>query len=570
MNILGIFMEGPNTGAAIFRDGVVLAAAEEERFLRQKGASEVFPSQSIRFCVREAKLALDDIDTVAVGWDHSKYPDFMDRQMRSLPGRERDPLADTVESIIHHKLSLEVANLTIETGLARLGRKKPAKIAYYGHHLCHAASVHYLSGFDRSGILVLDGSGEELATTTWAGEGDDIRPVEQWKLPDSLGWFYAALTEFLGFRAYSSEGKVMGLAPYGKADPGIRRLLERFCIRDAAHVYRVDPRFVYYGRRSHSRRFTDDLVELLGPPRLPDAPLTDRYRNIAFETQALLEDVAVRLAQRLNEKTGSDKLCVSGGVAMNCKMNGVLARQKFVRDIFIHPASHDSGTAIGAGLLAARDGGDNPRKQRLSHAYWGSSYSNEDVETILKQCHIPYRRIDDIASAAAALLADGKIVGWFQGRAELGARALGGRSILGNPLVPEMKDIINAKVKFREGFRPFAPSLVVEAMGKYMNNPKESPFMLLAYEFKPEYRKLLPAIVHVDGTVRPQTVSRDSNPVYWRLLDEFGKLTGHPVLLNTSFNVRGEPIVNSPHDAIRCFYSTGMDALAIGEYLIEK
>ena len=570
MNVIGMFIEGPNTGACLFQDGYLHAMAEEERFVRVKTASEIFPSHSIRYCLKESNLSLNDIDVVATAWDHSKYPKAMDAYMKGIAERDLDPFADTLETISHNKLSPDLINFLIRVGLYKIDPEANPKVAWYPHHLCHAASVHYLSGFLDSAILVMDGSGEELATTTWHGNGPDIHPIEEWKLPHSLGWFYAAFTEWLGFKAYSGEGKVMGLAAYGNPISDLTQKVKTVCIDDETQGYRIDPTFIYYGARNHSRRFTNKLIELFGPPRQPESELTDYHQNVAYAVQKQLEEVATRLAKKLLSKSGSRNLCVSGGVAMNCKMNGVLSSLSEVENIFINPASHDSGASLGAGLLAGKEFGISPTRNTLTHAYWGPSFTDDEIEKALIHCKLSYRKSDDITQEVAERLAKGEIVGWFQGRAEVGARALGGRSVLANPMIKEMKNIINAHVKYREAFRPFAPSMIEEVKDKYMVNPKDSPFMILAYPFQDNFQELFPSIVHVDGSVRPQTVKKQNNPIYWDLINKFGRLTGHPVILNTSFNVRGEPIVGTPQDALRCFYSTGMDALALGSFLVKK
>ena len=308
----------------------------------------------------------------------------------------------------------------------------------------------------------------------------------------------------------------------------------------------------------------------MGDPRQPEGDLTDFYIDAAYETQLRLEEVSRELTRDLLKKTGSSNLCVSGGVAMNCKMNGMLSQMPGVDNIFINPASYDSGAALGAALLAVHEYDEPAKKMTLDHAYWGPSFLDEDIEVALQHCGLRYYQSDNVALDVAERLSRGEIVGWFQGRAEIGARALGARSILANPQLHKMKDIINARVKYREGFRPFAPSMIEEAMDKYMVNPKNSPFMILAYSFKKEFSELFPSIVHVDGSVRPHTVSKETNPLYWKMINIFGDITGHPIVLNTSFNVRGEPIVGTPLDAIRCYFSTGMDALAIGSFVLSK
>jgi carbamoyltransferase len=563
-------MQGPNTGACLFDNGKMVAMVEEERFTRVKTASEAFPSKSIQFCLKKAKVCLNDVSVVATAWDHDFYPDKMDQFMGALEGRHLDPLATSVETIIHHKLTPAMAMSKIKIGLKKISPDANPTIKWYPHHKCHAASVYYLSDFDDSAVLVMDGSGENQSTTTWLGKDGELSLQSQWLLPNSLGWFYSALTEWLGFSAYSGEGKVMGLAAYGKPSPEIAKKLKLVCNMDEDGDYRVDPTYIYFGERSYSKKFTDKLVSLLGEPRVPESELSDYHIDVAYETQKLLEEASTRITKRLMKDTGTSNLCVSGGVAMNCKMNGLLSNLGCVDNIFINPASHDSGTAIGAALLACKEMGVKLPKTKLEHAYYGPSFSDEEIETALKHCQLKYKKVDDIASECARLLSEDNIIGWFQGASEFGARALGARSILANPTNKGMKDIINARVKYREGFRPFAPSMIEEVKDKYMESPKYSPFMILAYQFKDEYKKLFPSVVHVDGSVRPQTVSKEHHPLYWNLINEFGKIVGHPIIINTSFNVRGEPIVNTPLDAIRCFFSTGLNVLAIGSFLIFK
>lgn len=569
MHILGIFFEGPNSGACLFSDGKLIAMAEEERFVRMKRAANMFPARTIRYCLQEGGIELPEVSIVAVGWDHRKYPGMIDKHMASISCRDQDPFADIAESIIHTSMDLDWTIFNIRNGLRQIDLRAEPEIRFYSHHECHAASVHYLSGFDKSCILSLDGSGEEIATSTWLGDGDELKQLDVWNLPNSIGWFYAAVTEFLGFKAYSGEGKVMGLAAYGRSDPALAEKLRKM-IYTTSDGYELDPTYIYYGKRNWSRRYTDKLVAMLGKPRLADEPLTAYHENLAFEAQQLLEEIGVDLTRRLIGQTGVRKLCISGGVAMNCKMNGVLSHLPEVEEVFINPASNDSGTALGAALIAIREEGMSPRLNKLDHPYWGPGFTDGTIEDALKACKLSYEKVDDPSVSAAEMLDRGNIVGWFQDRMEFGARALGHRSILANPTISDMKDQINRQVKFREPFRPFAPSMTVEAMNDYMIDPHDSPFMILAYWVKDGYDKALPSIVHVDGTVRPQTVRRTVNEPYWRLIHEFGERSGHPVILNTSFNIRGEPIVCTPNEAIRCFYATGMDAMCIGSFVLRK
>ena len=569
MNIAGIFMEGPNTGACLIINGKLIAVAEEERFLRMKRASDVFPSKALQYCLKEGGIGLTEVDIVAAGWDHSKYPEAMDAHMGAIPGRELDEFADTAETIVHTSFDAKWSKFKIVNGLKKLDPKANPEIRFYSHHKSHAASVHYLSGFEQSSILSMDGSGEEISTTTWIGEGDELKLVKQWNLPNSLGWYYAAITEFLGFSAYSGEGKVMGLAPYGKPDGEIAEKLRKI-IRVAEDGYELDPTYIYYGKRSWSRRYTDKLVELLGEPRKGESGLTPYYESVAYEAQKLLEEIGINLAQDLIKQTGYRNLCITGGVAMNCKMNGVISLLPEVDEVFINPASHDVGTCIGAALLAVKDEGISPRMNILEHAYWGPGFSDDEIEAALKACKLEYEYSENPSKTAAECLNEGLIVGWFQGRMEFGSRALGNRSILANPTILNMKEEINRQVKFREPFRPFAPSMTEESLHRYAKNAKNSPFMILAYQVNDGIADVLPSVVHVDGSIRPQTVNKEVNPPYWNLLNEFEKLSGHSLVLNTSFNIRGEPIVCTPNEAVRCYFASGIDVLCVGSYILRK
>jgi carbamoyltransferase len=389
-------------------------------------------------------------------------------------------------------------------------------------------------------------------------------------LPDTLGGYYATFTEYLGFKPDEEEGKLMGLAPYGRHDEEMQRKLGEVLRFDpASGDFSVDPRFRFFGPRSQGQRFTDRLVASFGPPRLRHEPIDDRHRDIAYNVQWRLEQVAVALARQTIAATGIGNLCLSGGVAMNCKMNGLIACLPEVERIFVQPASGDGGVALGAAYLSAAAAGVK-RFSRFEHAYWGSSYTDEQIESALMEAKIEYRRSADIVAEAAAHLARGRIVGWFQGAAEVGARALGNRSILANPLVPEMRDRLNREVKHREGWRPFCPSVSEEQYARYFPGVPESDFMILAFPVAKEYRAAIPGAVHVDGTARPQRVTRRANARFHALLQAFGRASGHEILINTSFNIQGEPIVNSPRDAVRCFGGTGIDVLAIGDFIAVK
>jgi carbamoyltransferase len=442
-------------------------------------------------------------------------------------------------------------------------------IRFYRHHLCHAATAFYCSGLSEAAVLVFDGHGEDRTVSIYRGEGRTLREVRHLGLPHSLGWFYSAMTEYLGWDANEGEVKLMGLAPYGKPDPEVRAFVEDF-LRLTSDGVAIDPDCIFYGRRSYGRFFGDKIPARLGPPRASSEEITQRHRDIAFAVQERLEEAALHLARLAVAEAGSRNLCVAGGVALNCKMTGALQRSGLADRIFVQPLSYDAGVAAGAAMLAAEEAGEDCRFT-MDHVQYGPSYDDAAIESVLKRNALCYRRSDDIAEAVAGLLAEGQVVGWFQGRMEAGPRALGGRSILADPRRAAMSDLVNDKVKFRERWRPFALSILAENAADYLVGAVDAPFMVMAFEVLPGREGEIAAALHSgDRTTRPQTVRRDVNPLFWTLIDGFRRRTGVPAVLNTSFNVKGEPIVCNPTDAIRCFYGTGMDALAIGSFLLEK
>jgi len=558
--ILGIF-HSKNASACLLRNGQLIAVGEEERFNRVKTTSGM-PIKSIKYVLKESNISLKDVDHIAVAWDCRKYPNYMESfRAKALSGRtEIDELIDQ-KPIFNSKW--------IEFKLRTELKEELPPVHYIPHHLCHAASTFYLSGFQNSLILTLDGSGEEHATILWEGQGKDIKKIKEINLPHSLGWFYSAITEFLGFRAYTGEGKVMGLAPYGKNDESIKNKLRQI-ISIQKDTYTIDPSYIYFDKRTNSSKFTDKLVDLLGPPKLHGEKFTQYHKDLAFCAQDLLEEAVNNLVSYGIKETKSTNVCVAGGVGMNCKMNGKILENNLVDKVFVIPPSSDNGSSIGAALQLYRDLGCDPTKYEMTHAYYGPSFTNKEIKHVLDYCKVKYSYHEDIEKVTAEKIYDNKIVGWFQGKMEIGSRALGNRSILGNPLNPNMKDIINSHVKHRESYRPFCPSMLHEDASNYLENIDSAPFMIVAYNAKPGIDKKLPAVVHVDNSVRPQTVKKEDNKRYWNLINEFKSISGESVILNTSFNVAGEPIVCTPADAIRCFFGTGIDVLAIGNYIIEK
>ncbi len=572
---MGIFGgQGPNPGAALLRDGALVAFGEEERFSRIKGAPSAIPVGSIMHCLETAGIGLEQVAQIGFGWDCERYTRDIAGFLQRI--ETRFGVIDNSYNRLHEqrlRLNLDPLRLKADLrfGLAKRGQAlDETKIVFYRHHLCHAASAFYCSGFDTASILTLDGSGEEYTCVLWHGNGTSIRELKSFTLPDSLGGYYATFTEYLGFKADEEEGKLMGLAPYGRYSEEMQRKLEQILRYDpASGDFSVDPRLRFFGPRNHGQRFTDRVVELFGAPRLRHEEIGDRHRDIAFNVQWRLEQVGLGLARQVIAATGSRNLCLSGGVAMNCKMNGLIAQLPEVERIFVQPAASDSGTALGAAYLAARSGGVE-RFDRFEHAYWGSSYNDAQIEAALREAKIAYRRSGNIVREVARHLLEGRIIGWFQGAAEVGARALGNRSILANPLILDMRDKLNREVKHREGWRPFCPSVTEESYARYFGGLAEGDFMILAFPVEESQRAKIPAAVHVDGSARPQRVTRRANPRFHALLRAFGEASGHEILINTSFNIQGERIVDSPRDAGRCFGGTGIDVLAIGDFIALK
>lgn len=573
MLIVGLSAFGQNPGACILRDGKLVAFAEEERFLRIKGAHLRFPAKALAYCLREAGASLDDVDRFAVGWNAEKYrvqmPLFFARQYFRNLGTAGDGSSMRILAEIADQKPQAIRRRTImalrEEGL---GGAVP-EFVFVDHHLAHAASAFYPSGFKDASILVIDGSGEDRSTSFYSGQGLDLKDRGRVDLPDSLGWFYAAVTSFLGFRAYEEEGFTMGLAPYGTPSPQLQEKMARLVRFEANGLYRVDPRYTLLGAHSTNEHFADELTSLLGPPRLARDPLTQTHKDIAAAAQERLEQAVLRLVKRLVSDTGSRNLCVAGGVALNCKMNGVIGASGLVDALFVQPAAHDSGTALGAALWVSAQSGENPRFV-MEHAQWGPGYSSAEVEKAARTVGMSFTRPESIEEKTADALVDGKVVAWFKGRMEVGPRALGGRSILAHPAIPGMNDRVNRDVKFRDSWRPFCPSMLDSAAPRYLQPSLETRFMTVAAEASERGRAEIPAVIHVDGSTRPQTVNAATHPSYERMITAFASRTDVPVVLNTSLNVKGEPIACTPMDALRCFYSSGIDAIALQDLWLSK
>lgn len=573
MIVLGISPFGQNPAAAIIVDGTLIAFAEEERFVRIKSAFGKFPGKALSYCLREANLTLTDVDCIAVGWESNKYRYTMPLVAASLwlrYGIGRG--SGAYDSALHELVAWRPENALrhIQYGLYNTGYKgKIPKIEFVPHHLAHAASTFYASGFDTATILILDGSGEERATTLYKGNGLEITEITSVDIPHSLGWFYAATTAYLGFKPYEDDGFIMGLAPYGRPSDEMREKARTILRLEERGEYSVHPQFTLLGDHTWNEHFSDQYIRLFGTPRLQGSPMTQRHKNIAFAIQERLEETIVTLGKRAVRESGYNDVCLAGGVALNCKANGVLAQTDFVNNMFIQPASHDAGAALGAAMIIARDAGDDPRFH-MSHSRWGPSFNEDSVRHILDEAMVPYTRKKNMADTIADSIALGKIVARFHGRMEAGPRALGGRSILANPAIQGMNDVINKRVKHRDPWRPFCPSMIETISKEYLVGPKETRFMTVIYDVPKGKKKDISAVTHIDGTTRPQTVSKAEDEEYYNIIRAVGEKTDVPVVLNTSLNVKGEPIACSPVDALKCFYSTGIDAMALGSFWLEK
>jgi carbamoyltransferase len=558
MLTLGInYSQMHDSSACIVRDGELLFAVAEERISRQKHDSR-FPHLAIQACLEFARVRAEQLDEVCFGWQRAG-PVYRHDLKLFVSGKWPISYLNLLNSTRHF-----VSMWHQESGATRFAQHfgaTRARMRFVDHHLAHAITGYAFSGFEEAAVVVMDGRGAWEATSIWHGRNGLLEHVLTIPFPDSLGLFYSEFTAYLGFQRNSDEWKVMGLAPYG--EPGVK--LEAF-IDPRAAPYRVEARRLFgNGNGSFST-----LSSVLGPARVPESEIDARHKNIAYAVQDACETAMMNVVRMAVEKTRCRNLCLAGGVALNSKGNGQIAASRLIDKIFVQPAASDDGVALGAALAPYLENGGHLPNRAMRDAYLGPSFDDTAIETALRTYKLPYTRLNDPSATAAELLSQRKILGWFQGRMEFGPRALGSRSILADARDPEMNGKVNNAVKFREWWRPFAPSLKKEAAADYLESCTDSPFMILTAQVRPEKRGVIPSVTHVDGSARPQTVEQDVNPLYWRLLDEFEKRTGVPVIMNTSFNLRGEAIVHTPTDAVRTFFSSGMDALVIGSFLVEK
>ena len=546
-----------DSSACIVRDGELLFAVAEERLSRLKHDAR-FPQLAIQACLQFAAVGAEQLDEVCFGWQTAGPVYRHDLKMYALGGWPITYL--NVLNSTRHFVSMRHQNSGARTFARRFGPVK-ARMRFVDHHLAHAISAYAYSGFDESAIVIMDGRGAWEATSIWHGRNGRIDHVLTIPFPDSIGGFYSAFTEYLGFVPNSDEWKVMGLAPYGQ--PGMN--LDAF-IDPEAEPYRIHAKRLNGGMTGIS----SGISAVLGAPRAAESEIDDRHKNIAYAVQDYCERAMISVVRMALAKTRSRNLCLAGGVALNSKANGKILTSGIVDKMFVQPAASDDGVALGAALVPYLDNGGRLRMRAMRHAYFGPAFDDDAIEAALKTYKLRYTRVNDPACVAGELLAHGKILGWFQGRMEFGPRALGSRSILADPRDPEMTAKVNNAVKFREWWRPFAPSMKKEAAADFVESATDSPFMILTAQVRAEKRSVIPAVTHVDGSARPQTVEKEINPLYWGLIDEFCKRTGVPVVMNTSFNLRGEAIVHTPTDAVRTFFSSGMDALVMGSFLVEK
>ncbi len=540
-----------NSAAAIVKDGRLLAAVEEERFNGLKYSPRILPLKSIEYCLAFAKVDPSQVDAIALGY-RSPIDGYFRSLVENLKERDVTRAAREAGAFAEYKVGTIRLLDWMKRKNFRLSGQKKIIIKYYAHHLVHAASAFRCSGFSNANVITLDGQGEDDSGSLWYGQKHAYKKMEKIGHHQSVGWVYSEATDVLGFQPHSHEGKVMGLAGWGKH------------VLDTTGLWKTSVEGY-----TLSRDWKDLFWKRFGPRRNRYEKITSRHKNIALTVQKFSEAVGVALAKKMYRKTASKNFCLAGGVALNCDMNAKIWELPFTENIFINPAANDTGTAIGGALELADELGENADLE-MRHAYWGPAYTNSEIEETLTNAKLKYERVDQIEEYTAQQLATGKIIGWFQGRLEIGPRALGNRSILAHPGRMGMKDKINTEVKHREVWRPFAPSVLHEAGSTYFDKYCFHPFMVLAFNVKKSKVADISQTVHVDGTARVQSVEPTTNPRYYKLISEFAKISGIPALLNTSFNDSEQPLVTSPKDALRTFFSTGIDALAMGNYFVTK
>ena len=565
MYILGLTTLG-DSAASLIKDGELVAAAEEERFSRKKHHTG-FPFKAIQYCLDDAGITLKDVAHVGHYWK---------------PWILRHKAMQAVKAAF---ISRDMFKARADRGVAQVGEsylgmfKHPTRLRehfgesnfkfhYLEHHQTHAASTFFVSPFESAAILTWDGTGEDTTTLFTHGKGNKIKVLKRIKLPHSLGQFYSAVTNYIGFDMFSGdEWKVMGLAAYG-TPKYYDFFAEKVLVKNGNGDFQFNIKVLDHHLAKHYQ-FSDMIIKELGEPRRKGEELTEHHWNIASSAQRVVEDTAIYLAHQIKEMTGEENLCMAGGVAFNSVMNGRIFHETPFKNFYVQPAAGDAGGSLGAALMVWHQKLNNPRKFVMNHAYYGPKFTNEECQTALNKAGLKYETLPDevLFPKLAKLISEGAIIGWFNGRMEWGPRALGARSFLADPRRADMREVLNDKVKLREWFRPLAPSMLEEHGKEIFGVEHHDPFMITVIQVAEEWKKKIPAVVHIDGTARPQMVSKQTNPRYWNLINEFKKLTGIPLLLNTSFNVQ-EPIVCSPEDAINTFNNANFDALCLENNLV--
>ena len=575
MNIIGINAYHGDSAAALIKDGKVLAAIEEERIRRIKHWAG-FPSESIKFCLKDSGISIEEVDYITIGRNPSAQ--LLKKFVSSIKKLINPRFLKDRFSNINKVLSIK-DELTNALNIDRNKIKAPIKLIE--HHRSHLSSAFFASPFEEAAIISIDGFGDFSSCMFGIGRGNKIKVLESVTYPHSLGIFYTAFTQFLGFPYYGDEYKVMGLAPYGK--PMYIDKLQDVIIKTKNGKFRLNEKYFLHSTKGVAmtwentapfieRLYSDYLIDKFGSPRNPKDPITEYHKDLAASVQKVCEDLIFHMLNYLQKLTGMKNLCIAGGVSQNSVANGKIKENTDFENVYIPPAGYDAGNAIGSALwFYHQELGKNDR-YFINNSFFGAHYSDQEIEKILKDKKIDYycaKNEDELVEKTSEMLSNGAVIGWFQGRTEFGPRALGNRSVLTHPGRKDAKDLINSKIKRRESFRPFAPSILREYVNEYFEQEDDVFFMERVFKIRPEIRELIPAVTHVDGTGRLQTVHKDITPLYYKLIDKFRQKTGLPILLNTSFN-ENEPIVNSPIEALDCFLRTDMDALIMGKIIVER
>ncbi len=561
MNILGLSCFYHDSAAALLRDGRIVAACQEERLSRKKHDAD-FPSRAVKYVLKQAGLKPEDLDAVGF-YDKPllKFERMLSTYVATFP-RSFASFSKAMPLWIREKL-------WVPSLIRRELKPYQGPILFAEHHMSHAASCFLPSPFQQAAILTVDGVGEWATASFAVGDGTDIRLFKEIRFPHSLGLLYSAFTYYLGFKVNSAEYKVMGLAPYGKP-VHYDRIMREMIHLNPDGSFKLNMKYFSY---DHGLRMTNGAFDDFfgGPPRKPESWMNEREFDIAASVQKVCEEVVLAMARHIQGQTGLTNLCMAGGVALNCVANGRVIRETPFKNLFVQPAAGDAGGAVGVAHYLYNTLHKKPRGPAWTHAYLGPEFEDPEIQGYLQGQGATYRVLSDaqLTLDVAKLLSEGNVIGWYQGRMEFGPRALGARSILADPRDPKMRDTLNMKIKFREGFRPFAPSVLADRASEWFDIDCESPYMLLVAQVR-EGKRTIPSVTHVDNSARLQTVTREQNPLYYGLIEEFERITGVPVIINTSFNVRGEPIVCTPHDAYLCFMRTNMDYLVLGHQLLDK